>query len=425
MNYNLSNCNINFNGGNLSSDGGAILLYSFLNKFAHFNFIHQLPFHDLRKNPEFSNTDIFKQLIIRNILGYFNQDHQSLLLQDPLLSRWTSPCSQPTISRFFNRLSDQVNMDFKSHIIKLACDYINQHIDEPILDVDSTKCETGGKQEGAAKIHHYNTTGFHPLIINEFHSKLLVGIKLRTGKAYSSNGFIPEMDELLSYLNTGNKRIRLRGDSAFYNKEYMEYLENKNIIYYFKVKGFSSVKNAIFNDMFDKNIDFQAYTQENPYINEIQYTVGHSTKTRRVVYKIYGSMDKKQLELLPTIYCVITNDNTLSAEEVMKFYEARGNLENFTKELKDDFDGKRVSHSKFLKNEFEFLLSGLCYNIFHLFQMKILENEDRKIRMNTFRNKYQKIAVRVSKHAREITLSFSSAYPYQEKFLYYLNKIMS
>lgn len=92
--------------------------------------------------------------------------------------------------------------------------------------------------------------------------------------------------------------------------------------------------------------------------------------------------------------------------------------------MKDDFDGKRVSHSKFSKNEFEFLLSGMCYNIFHLFQIKILEKEDRKIRMKTFRNKYQKIAVRVSKHARKWTLSFSSAYPNQDTFIYYLNKIL-
>ena len=77
-------------------------------------------------------------------------------------------------------------MDFKSHIIKLACDYINQHNDEIILDVDATKGEADGKQEGAAKIHHYNTTGFHPLMINEFNTKLLVGIRLRMGKAYST-----------------------------------------------------------------------------------------------------------------------------------------------------------------------------------------------------------------------------------------------
>jgi len=54
----------------------------------------------------------------------------------------------------------------------------------------------------------------------------------------------------------------------------------------------------------------------------------------------------------------------------------------------------------FLKNEFVFILSGLCYNLYHLFQLIILENDDKKMRMNTFRAKCQKIAVSVSKHAR-------------------------
>ena len=133
------------------------------------------------------------------------------------------------------------------------------------------------------------------------------------------------MDELLAHLNTKNKKIRLRGDSAFYNKDYMAYLEEKNIIYYFRVKGFASVKNAVFDDICDKNIDFQAYTEDHPYMDEIQYTISQSNQARRVVYKIYGSMDKKQQELLPTIYCVMTNDDSLSAKEVMKFYEERGN----------------------------------------------------------------------------------------------------
>jgi DNA-directed RNA polymerase subunit L len=133
------------------------------------------------------------------------------------------------------------------------------------------------------------------------------------------------MDELLAHLNTKNKKIRLRGDSAFYNKDYMAYLEEKNIIYYFRVKGFASVKNAVFDDICDKNIDFQAYTEDHPYMDEIQYTISQSNQARRVVYKIYGSMDKKQQELLLTIYCVMTNDDSLSAKEVMKFYEERGN----------------------------------------------------------------------------------------------------
>ena len=130
-----------------------------------------------------------------------------------------------------------------------------------------------------------------------------------------------------------------------------------------------------------------------------------------------------QVSLLPVIYCVITNQENGSPKSVMDFYEERGNSENFTKELKDDFNGGKLSHREFLKNEIEFLISSLSYNIFHMFQNMILENDDRKIRMNTYRSKYQKIAVLV-KHARQVKLHFSSAYPRQDLFNRYMNKVL-
>ena len=70
-------------------------------------------------------------------------------------------------------------------------------------------------------------------------------------------------------------------------------------------------------------------------------------------------------QLVPVVYCIITNDYVISPKEVMDFYEARGNSENFTKELKDDFNGGILSHKEFVKNEIDFLISSLAYNLFH------------------------------------------------------------
>lgn len=73
---------------------------------------------------------------------------------------------------------------------------------------------TCGNQEASAYIHHYQESGYHPLVINEYHSKLLLSSLLRTGSAYSSNGIIEELEQIFTQLkNTGN--IRFRGDSAF------------------------------------------------------------------------------------------------------------------------------------------------------------------------------------------------------------------
>ena len=95
----------------------------------------------------------------------------------------------------------------------------------------------------------------------------------------------------------------------------------------------------------------------------------NSKRSRRVCFKAFHVTDKHgQLSLLPVICCVITNKENGNPKSIMDFYEERGNSENFTKELKDDFNGGKLSHREFLKNEIEFLISSLSYNLFHIFQ---------------------------------------------------------
>ena len=110
--------------------------------------------------------------------------------------------------------------------------------------------------------------------------------------------------------------------------------------------------------------------------------------------------------------------------EAMHFYELRGASENFTKELKNDFNGARVSHKEFWENEMDFLISAYAYNLFHLFQNQILKDSDQSITMNTFRLLFQKIAVKVIRHAGKISLRFSTAYTRQRRFMYYWNLVL-
>lgn len=177
--------------------------------------------------------------------------------------------------------------------------------------------------------------------------------------------------------------------------------------------------------IFDNKINPDEYTANKPYYGEIRYTVGGSEKTRRVVYKMFTYTEKDgQLSLLPSIYCVITSQNQGNPKSIMDFYEARGESENFTKELKNDFNGETLSHRDFNKNEMKFLISSYTYNLFHMFQYEILEDTDQKITMNTFRAKFQKIAVKVVSHSRKISLHFSSAYTNTKSFYRYLRKVL-
>lgn len=413
---------INFNGGNLSSDGGSILLSQFLEKINLKKLLDSISFVDLRHLPVYSNTNILFQQIIKCLLGYNDQSDQKILINDPLLSLKSLICSQATVSRFYDRVSLNTTNEFKKIITQLAYDFVNTNIDGPILDADSTMVTTCGNQEASAYIHHYQENGYHPLIINEYHSKLLLSSLLRTGSAYSSNGIIEELEQIFTQLNnTGN--IRFRGDSAFYRRDLFKYLENNQVTYYIRVKNFKKNIRESVMDMVINQADWNDFDYTEPYYGE--YTIQiNKTKKRRIVYKAFRLEKGGMLQLVPMVYCIITNDFEKSPKEAMDFYEARGNSENFTKELKDDFNGGNPSHKEFVKNEMDFLISSLAYNLYHVFQQTILEEKDQTIRMNTYRLKYQKIAVKVIQHARQVTLSFSSAYKNKTQFTQYWNKVL-
>ena len=413
---------INFNGGNLSSDGGSILLSQFLEKINLKKLLDSISFVDLRHLPVYSNTNILFQQIIKCLLGYNDQSDQKILINDPLLSLKSLICSQATVSRFYDRVSLNTTNEFKKIITQLAYDFVNTNIDDPILDADSTMVTTCGNQEASAYIHHYQKNGYHPLVINEYHSKLLLSSLLRTGSVYSSNGIIEELEQIFTQLNnTGN--IRFRGDSAFYRRDLFKYLENNQVTYYIRVKNFKKNIRESVMDMVKNQVDWNDFDYTEPYYGE--YTIQiNKTKKRRIVYKAFRLEKGGMLQLVPMVYCIITNDFEKSPKEAMDFYEARGNSENFTKELKDDFNGGNPSHKEFVKNEMDFLISSLAYNLYHVFQQTILEEKDQTIRMNTCRLKYQKIAVKVIQHARQVTLSFSSAYKNKTQFTQYWNKVL-
>ena len=50
---------------------------------------------------------------------------------------------------------------------------------------------------------------------------------------------------------------------------------------------------------------------------------------------------------------------------------------------KINFNGGILPHKEFVKNEMDFLISSLAYNLYHVFQQTILEEKDQTIRMNT------------------------------------------
>lgn len=411
--------NYNFSGGNITSDSGALLFARFIDSLSLRDAFRSLPFDDARKNPVHSYSDILLGQIFKFMLGYFRQADQSVLRLDPFLL--SAAPSQPTVSRFFSCASASLNAALHQLLHINALSYLNRQEHDLIFDADSTLIETTGRQEASAYIPHYSSVGYHPLVINEYHSKLLVASLLRCGNSYSANGIIEQLRSVFSGLQLSSSRtIFFRADSAFYDSKLMNYLEQQpfRVRYMIRCRHFGKLIKECMDDMEAKGIDFQQYTKHEPYIGELFYSL-QNDEPRRVVYKAYRSIDQDgQISLFPEIYAVMTNCLEWSACHILRFYEQRGNSENFTKELKDDFGAGTLSHPKFLSNELEFLLKAWAYNIYHLFlnqKAKYMPGIAR-MRMNTFRKEFVRIGGKVICHARQITLCISSAYARKKEF---------
>ena len=155
---------INFDGGDLSSDAGFLLIKEFVSKIG----IDRLFSHSFKTNDSASfryhtDKDNLLQMIYMIIAGYFEDDASDELTNDPVFKAVLDKealASQPTISRFHNRLDeDSLNQFLSISRILRKEIYSIQMPESVILDLDSTLLDAYGRQEGRAFNFHYQSNG--------------------------------------------------------------------------------------------------------------------------------------------------------------------------------------------------------------------------------------------------------------------------
>ena len=107
--------------------------------------------------------------MIYMIIGdYFEDDASDELTNDPVFKSVLEKdalASQPTVSRFFNRMDEDTLNQFLAitRVLRMRI-YSIQMPQAVILDLDSTLLDAYGRQEGRAFNFHYQSNGYHPLV---------------------------------------------------------------------------------------------------------------------------------------------------------------------------------------------------------------------------------------------------------------------
>ena len=417
---------INFDGGELPSDAGLLLIKEFVSKLV----IDKLFSQSFKTN----DSELFRyhtdkenllQMIYMIIAGYFEDYTSDELINDPVfkavLNNGTVE-SQQTISRFHNRMDeDSLNQFLSINQILRKKVYSIQMPEAIILDLDSTLLNAYGKQEGRAFIFHYQSNGYHPLVCYDGITGDLIKIQLRDGTQYSSTGVVdflqPILDEYLE--DFPEIKLLLRGDSGFATPGLYKQCEENGTGYVIRLK-----ENAILRDKASYLVDELDEITKNNKVDyavvygEFMYQAGPWPYERRVVCKV-----EKPEDQMTYMYTFIVTNIESSPEYLIKFYCKRGLMENFIKERKTGFDFASVSSHTRIVNANRLQIHALAYNIFNWFRRLVLSTNMRKQCIDTISLKLLKIAAKVIRSARYITFKLCDSCPYKDEFYETLSNI--
>ena len=417
---------LNFNGGDLSSDAGLLLIKEFAYKLGFVNILKK-EFKTSDSAPfRFHKDDENLWQVIYQILGaYFEDDCADELTNDPVLTAILSKkvlASQPTLSRFFNRMDEATLNQFYDLMRRFR--KVVYSVKKPemlLLDLDSTLLNTYGHQEGQGFNFHYQNRGYHPLVCYDGITGDLLKIELRNGTDYSSTGVMEFLQPLLDEFGAEYPDIPLllRGDSGFTKPELYHQCETNGVSYAIRLK-----ENGILRELAS---DIDAQLTEITRNDMVSYAVCYGEflyqakswdYPRRVVCKI----EKPTGQFIRMYTFIITNMDS-KAEKVVKFYCKRGAMENYIKESKNGFDFAGVSSSSKIVNANRLQIHALAYNIFSWFKRLALSAAMRKQQIDTIRLKLLKIAAKVVHSARYITFKLCSSCPYKDEFYETLENI--
>jgi hypothetical protein len=406
----------NFQGGDVSSDGGLMLLRQADRRLGLVAALDQaLP--DPR-NPLLivhRQSDLLRQRIFGIALGYEDlNDHDTLrndLLWQTAVDRDTELASSPTLCRLENRTDGKAAWEFHKVLLEK---FIASHKTPPkelVLDFDATDDRVHGQQQGRFFHGYYGNYCFLPLYV--FCGEQLLVSYLRPSNIDAARHSWAVLALLVKGLRKAWPQVKiiLRADSGFCRWKMLRWCERSKVGY---IVGLAKNKrlNALSAELQAKALaEFKIKGEKQRLFCDLQYKAATWNCKRRVIAKAEHT-DKGANPRY-----VVSNLQGDGQALYDGLYCARGEMENRIKEQQLGLFADRTSCHNWWANQFRLLLSSCAYVLMETIRRVGLHGtEMARSQVGTLRLKLLKIGAVILRNTRRIRLLLSSAYPYQEIF---------
>ena len=242
-----------------------------------------------------------------------------------------------------------------------------------VFDLDSVVLVLYGHAEGARVGYNPKKRGrrsYHPLLCFEAHHQEFWHGSLRPGNTVAATGALPFLRVCLAKVPPGvaRARIRVRGDSGFFGKRIIEFLDGAGVGYTIVAKEHKPIKALARGCRFTK-------LRSGWEVGEFAYQPGRWRVPHRFVVVRRpiptDPVEAKQLTLFTdtkyAYHVVVTNLRT-QPWRVWRFYAPRARIEKHIRELLYDYPLAKIPTADWVPNVAFFQLLLFAFDLMHYFR---------------------------------------------------------
>ena len=419
--FSFSNCRkrqvrVNFSGGSISSNGGALLLRE-LDRQMGLTARVARALGDQRQRGKVRHevVTMVRQRVHAVALGYEDLNDHDALGDDPVVQtaceRDESLASSSTLCRFEQRAEQQWAIAIHQELVEQFIASFAHRPEELVLDFDATDDPVHGHQPGRFFHGYYDGYCFLPLYV--FCGRQLLVAYLRRSNIDASKHAWAILSLLVKRLRQAWPAVRIvfRGDSGFCRHRMLDWCDRNGVRY---IVGLA--RNAVLEREVQVACEiardgFEATGRKNRLFHEFAYAARSWRRTRRVIARIEHGPKGRNPRF------VVTNLEGEANELYERVYCARGDMENRIKEQQLALFADRTSSSKWWTNQYRVLLAALAYTLLETMRRTALRGTHlARAQCQTLRLRLLKIGAVVTRNTRTVAVRLSSACPDQAVF---------
>jgi hypothetical protein len=408
-----------FDGGQISSDGGVLLLAGVDKQLGLIDMLAAIiPDHRDPNLITHPMADILRPRVFAIACGYPDANDLDDLRQDPafklacgrLPETGVDLTSQPTVSRWENAPDLRTLIRLSHGMVDLWCESYRRPPKAITLDIDDTPDVVHGHQQLSLFNAHYDERCFSPIHVYDAASGHCVVTILRPGKTPGGKEVRAHLRRLVRRIRRHwpNTVITIRGDSHYGRREAMDWCEENAVRYVFGLSKNETLDALVFAKADEVrtrraigNLDVvRDY-------GEIRYAAKSWSHPRRVVARIEAT--RKGLDIRYVVTSIARCD---AASLYSGIYCARGQAENLIKRHKSQLASDRTSCRSPLANQMRLILHTAAYWLMRSMRDAIPEQQPlAKGEFSTLRLRLLKVAVRIRETSTRIRLAFAANCP--------------